>query len=167
MDKEEPNFNVWLEISVSELVLEAAKVEQKYEKQQEKRGFARLEEDDLQQLVKNKCYRTKTNGPQFSMVYTLIDHRNDAIKMVKTLQWNHSPAAGGSTWVLNIYDVISMVYKRPWKLVVHLLVTLLNARYISYDLEGRLSVALFKAHHISMEGIRNGYLFCQKLFIKG
>ena len=86
MDKEEPNFNILVEISVSELVLEAAQVEQKYEKQQEKRGFARLEEDDLQQLVKNKCYRTKTNGPQFSMVYTLIDHRNDAIKMFKTLQ---------------------------------------------------------------------------------
>ena len=49
--------------------------------------------------------------------------------------------------------------------MVHLLVSLLNARYISYDLEDRLSVALFKAHHISMEGKRNGYLFCQKLFI--
>ena len=33
MDKEEPIFNIWGEISVSELVLEAAKVEQKYEKQ--------------------------------------------------------------------------------------------------------------------------------------
>ena len=40
-----------------ESVLEAAKVEQKYEKQQEKRRFAQLEEGDLQQLVKNKCYR--------------------------------------------------------------------------------------------------------------
>jgi len=40
---------------VSELALEAAKVEQIYEKQQEKRRFARLEEDDLQQLGKNKC----------------------------------------------------------------------------------------------------------------
>ena len=86
MDKEEPNFNILVEISVSELVLEAAQVEQKYEKQQEKRRFAQLEEGDLQHLVKNKCYRTKTNGPQFSMVYTLIDHRNDAIKMFKTLQ---------------------------------------------------------------------------------
>ena len=28
MDKEEPNFNIWGEISDSELVLEAAKVEQ-------------------------------------------------------------------------------------------------------------------------------------------
>ena len=28
MDKEEPNFNIWGEISESELVLEAAKVEQ-------------------------------------------------------------------------------------------------------------------------------------------
>ena len=34
MDKEEPIFNMWGEISVSELVHEAAKVEQKYEKQQ-------------------------------------------------------------------------------------------------------------------------------------
>ena len=33
MDKKEPIFNIWGEISVSELVLEAAKVEQKYEKQ--------------------------------------------------------------------------------------------------------------------------------------
>ena len=72
MDKEEPNFNIWVEIPVSELVLEAAKVEQKYEKQQEKRRFAQLKEGDLQQLVKNKCYRKKTNGSQFSMVYTLI-----------------------------------------------------------------------------------------------
>ena len=30
MDKEEPNFNIWGKISDSELVLEAAKVEQKY-----------------------------------------------------------------------------------------------------------------------------------------
>ena len=29
MDKEEPNFNIWGDISNSELVLEAAKVEQK------------------------------------------------------------------------------------------------------------------------------------------
>ena len=34
MDKEEPNFNIWRGISDSESVLEAAKVEQKYEKQQ-------------------------------------------------------------------------------------------------------------------------------------
>ena len=54
MDKEEPNFNIWVEISVSEVVIEAAEVEQKYEKQQEKRRFSQLEEDDLQQLVKNK-----------------------------------------------------------------------------------------------------------------
>ena len=45
----------------------------------------------------------KTNQQQFSMVCTLIDHRND-IKMFKTLQWNHY----SFTWVLNI-DIISMV----------------------------------------------------------
>ena len=32
MDKKEPNFNIWGEISDSELVLEAAKVEQKIRK---------------------------------------------------------------------------------------------------------------------------------------
>ena len=40
MDKEEPIFNMWGEISVSELVLEAAKVEQKYEKQRENKNVA-------------------------------------------------------------------------------------------------------------------------------
>ena len=39
MDKEEPHFNIWGEISDSELVLEAAKVEEKYEKLQEKCRF--------------------------------------------------------------------------------------------------------------------------------
>ena len=42
-----------------------------------------------------------TNRKQFSLVCTLIDHRNND-KMFKTLQWNHSPAPRGSTWVLNI-----------------------------------------------------------------
>ena len=37
MDKEEPNFNIWGEISDSEVVPEAAKVQQKYEKQQKKK----------------------------------------------------------------------------------------------------------------------------------
>ena len=41
MDKEEPNFNMWGDISDSELVLEAAKIEQKYEKQQRARDFPR------------------------------------------------------------------------------------------------------------------------------
>ena len=50
MDKVEPNFNIWGEISDSELVLEAAKVQQKY-KQQEKSRSALLGEDDLQQLA--------------------------------------------------------------------------------------------------------------------
>ena len=33
-----------------------------------------------------------TNRPQFSIVYTLIDHRNDIIKYSK-LKWNHSPGS--------------------------------------------------------------------------
>ena len=67
----ESNFNILVEISVSELVLEAAKVEQKYEKQQEKRRFAQLEEDVLQQLVKNKCYRTKQIDHNFPLATLL------------------------------------------------------------------------------------------------
>ena len=51
MDKEETNFNLWGEISDSELVIKAVKVEQKFEKQREKRRFEQLEEDDLQELV--------------------------------------------------------------------------------------------------------------------
>ena len=47
MDKEESNFNTWGEISDSELVFEAAKVRAKYDKQQEKRRFPLLEEDDF------------------------------------------------------------------------------------------------------------------------
>ena len=48
MDKEEPNFNTWGEISDSELVLEAAKREQNTKKKnKEKRRFAQLEEDDV------------------------------------------------------------------------------------------------------------------------
>ena len=37
-----------------------------------------------------------TNQPQFSMVYPLIDHRNDVIKCSK-LTWNHEPRASGFT----------------------------------------------------------------------
>ena len=33
-----------------------------------------------------------TNRPQFSIVYTLIDHRNDIIKCSK-LKWNHLPGS--------------------------------------------------------------------------
>ena len=40
MVKKEPNFNILREFSNSELVLEVAKVEPKYEKQQEKRRIA-------------------------------------------------------------------------------------------------------------------------------
>ena len=38
----------------------------------------------------------------FHGLSALIDHRNHDVKMFKTLQWNHSTAACGSTWVLNI-----------------------------------------------------------------
>jgi len=37
-----------------------------------------------------------TNRPQFSVVYTLIDYRNEVIKCSK-LKWNHEPQANGFT----------------------------------------------------------------------
>ena len=60
MDKEEPNVNIWGEISDSELAFEAAKVEQKYEKQQEQRRFAQWFSEKIRRklkinvIVKNK-----------------------------------------------------------------------------------------------------------------
>ena len=56
MVKEEPSFNIWGEISDSELVLEVAEVEQKYEKQQEKRRFSRDFPRNFAGNYKNKCY---------------------------------------------------------------------------------------------------------------
>ena len=37
-----------------------------------------------------------TNRPQFSMVYTLTDHKNDVIKCSKP-KWNHEPQVSGFT----------------------------------------------------------------------
>ena len=60
MDKEKPNVNIKGEISDSELVLEPAKVEQKYEKQQEQRRFVQWFSEKLRRklkinvIVKNK-----------------------------------------------------------------------------------------------------------------
>ena len=54
------------------------------------RNFAGHGRKDLSMLLKKNQH--------FSMVDTLINHRID----IKTLQWKHSPAAHGSTWVLNI-----------------------------------------------------------------
>ena len=71
MDKEEPNFNVEGGISDSESVLEAAKVEQEYEKQQEKRRFAQWFSEELRRKLKLDVL-LKTNRSQFSMVYTLL-----------------------------------------------------------------------------------------------
>ena len=60
MDKAEPNVNISGEIPDSELVLEPAKVEQKYEKQQEQRRFVQWFSEKLRRklkinvIVKNK-----------------------------------------------------------------------------------------------------------------
>ena len=59
MDKEEPNFNIWGKISVSELVLQAAKVEQKYKKTIRKTALRAVIFRETSQETKNKCYCKK------------------------------------------------------------------------------------------------------------
>ena len=58
MDKEEPNFNTWEEISDSDLVLEAAKVEQNT-KNNKKNVASRSWRRTTSQETKNKCYCKK------------------------------------------------------------------------------------------------------------
>ena len=53
-----------------------------------------------------------TNQPDFFMVCTLIDHRNDAVKCSK-LKWNYEPQGSGFTAMFwTFYGITSMVYKR-------------------------------------------------------
>ena len=94
-----------------------------------------------------QCYRKITSRQQLSMVCILIDHRN-CVKTIKTLRRNHSPAALGSTSVLNIsghFDVIwiSDKSKKPWKIVVDLLneTEKKSAHYIA--VRARLDVPVF------------------------
>ena len=74
-------------------------------------GLAREHLYTVEMIHRKMIHRKLTNRPQFSMVYTLINHRNDVIKCLK-LKWNHQQQASGFTakfWTF--YDVISMVYK--------------------------------------------------------
>ena len=66
-----------------------------------------------------------TNRPQFSMFYTLIDDRNDAIKC-PNLKWNHEPQVSGITakfWTL-WYHFYGLYECRLWKIVVDLFFTI-------------------------------------------
>ena len=77
MDKEEPTFKIWGEISESNMVLEASKVEQKYEKQQEERHFVRVIFREISQETKNKCLRLVVPlefGTVISIVYKSVNH---------------------------------------------------------------------------------------------
>ena len=59
MDKEEPNLNIWGEISDSELVLEAAKVEQKVRKRTRKTALRAVIFRETSQETKNKSHCKK------------------------------------------------------------------------------------------------------------
>ena len=48
-------------------------------------------------ILSHKKSLELTNKQQFYMVYSVIDHRNDAVKMFKTLERNHPPTARVST----------------------------------------------------------------------
>ncbi len=50
---------------------------------------AQIDRMDINVRISPK-YIDLTNRPHFSMVYTLIDHRNDVRKCSK-LKWNHEP----------------------------------------------------------------------------
>ena len=59
MDKEEPNLNIWGEILDCELVLEAAKVEQKVRKRTRKTALRVVIFRETSQETKNKSYCKK------------------------------------------------------------------------------------------------------------
>ena len=114
MDKEEPNFSTWGDISDSELVSEAAKIQKKNTKNNNnKKNVASRSLRETSQETKNKCHcKKQIDHRQFSMVHTFIYHRNDAINCSKL--WSETtrlrlvapPLEFGT-----FYDVISMVYK--------------------------------------------------------
>ena len=60
--------------------------------------------------TENKCCGKKTNPSQFSMVYTLIDHRNDAIKCSKLCSETTRLRLVVPLEFSTFYDIISMVY---------------------------------------------------------
>ena len=113
MDKEEPNFNTWGEISDSELVLEAPKREQNTKNNKEKRRFAQLDGGRRRRELKINVtvQKKKKNRPQFSMVYTLIDYRNDTIKCSKLCIETTRQRFVVPLEFWTFYDAISLVYK--------------------------------------------------------
>ena len=68
MDKEEPNFNIWGEISDSNMVLEAAKVGQKHEKQ---RPLARVIFRETSQETKNKWFHLSLEHSMTSFLWSI------------------------------------------------------------------------------------------------
>ena len=56
------------------------------------------------------------------MVYTLIDHRNDAIRCSKLCSDTTRLRLAVPVEFLTFYEVISMEICRPWKIAVDLLV---------------------------------------------
>ena len=83
MDKEEPNFSIWGDISDSDLVSEAAKIQKKKRKTTKKNVASRSLRETSQE-TKTKCHcKKQIDHRQFSMVHTFIYHRNDAINCSK------------------------------------------------------------------------------------
>ena len=83
MDKDEPNLSTWGDISDSELVPEAAKIQKKNTKNNKKNVASRSLRETSQE-TKNNCHcKKQIDHRQFSMVHTLIDHRNDTINCSK------------------------------------------------------------------------------------
>ena len=65
MDKEEPNLSTWGDISDSELVPEAAKIQKKYEKQQKKNVASRSLRETSQETKINVIVKNKSTTDNF------------------------------------------------------------------------------------------------------
>ena len=84
MDKEEPNLSTWGDISDSELVPEAAKIQKKKIRKTTKKNVASRSLRETSQETKNKSHcKKQIDRRHFSMVHALIDHRNDTINCSK------------------------------------------------------------------------------------
>ena len=75
MDKEVPSFNIWGEISDSELVLEAVKVEQKYEKRQEKCHLAQWFSDKTKNTDRKLKINVIVNNKSTTICHGLPSYR--------------------------------------------------------------------------------------------
>ena len=109
---------------------------------------------ETSQETKNKCYCKKQIDHKFSMVYTLIDHRNDAIKCSKLC----SETTRRSALVLNI------LLNRPQFSMVYTLVDVIKCSKLKWNHEPQASgfTAKFVFHIFALSLLFQAPIHCQK-----